>query len=312
MREWEFVKDRTAADGAVWRSADGQFYKRTGGPSVRDEADFQLHLAESGYPVPEITSRGTDNDACYFTERSAGVSLHDQALAEVDGSGQVSGGLVRAAVGISVRLLEAQARNPLPASPDGLREWFEHAAFAASVRAENPDLDTPRARQAVARALDRLRDVPMCHSNLDYGLPNAFPAAVIDWQHHGTTPAGYDVYPMLDIAAFKGGNRGYHFSPGQRSAYIAALDDASIAMLGRRLSVHRGDFLFVKCFFFLALMRPADPAARPGKHRKWLYRRALFEMGLRQYEESRAVDTGAFPSLAGFTGQLREPVTGHP
>ena len=67
----------------------------------------------------------------------------------------------------------------------------------------------------------------MCRSHLDYGLPNAFPRAVIDWQHHGDAPVGYDVYPMLDIAAFKGGGKGYRFSGRQRSVYLAALDEAS-------------------------------------------------------------------------------------
>jgi hypothetical protein len=45
------------------------------------------------------------------------------------------------------------------------------------------ELDIPRVRGAVERAVRRLRDVPMCRSHLDYGLPNAFPRAVIDWQH---------------------------------------------------------------------------------------------------------------------------------
>ena len=80
MGEWEFVKRRTAADGAVWRSWDGQSYKRTGGPAVRDEADFQLHLDDLGYPVPRIIDRGVKGDLHYFVERSAGVSLHAQGM----------------------------------------------------------------------------------------------------------------------------------------------------------------------------------------------------------------------------------------
>ena len=137
----------------------------------------------------------------------------------------------------------------------------------------------------------------MCDSHLDYGLPNAFPGTVIDWQHHGAAPLGYDVYPMLDIAAFKGGSRGYRFSPEQREAYLAGLDEASTRALGQPLSEHLGDFLLVKCFFFLALMRPADPN-RHEKHAKWQYRRALFEMGLEQYESSCVIHTETFPALA--------------
>lgn len=297
------VKRRTAAGGAVWRSADGRFYKRTGGESVREEADVQADLAKRGYPVLPVTQHGLDDGIYFFVEPSAGISLHDQAVVSADPSGVVDDDLVSAAAQISVRLLEAQARNPLAAVPGDPEAWFERAGFVANVRAENPDLDTRRVREIVGRAVRRLRHVPMCRSHLDYGLPNAFPRAVIDWQHHADAPVGYDVYPMLDIAAFKGGGRGYLFSARQRSDYLRELDEACVLLLGTPLSEYQGDFLLVKCFFFLALMRPADPGRR-DKYVKWQYRRVLFEIGLEQYASSGAIDTGALPGLAGFASGL--------
>ncbi len=59
----------------------------------------------------------------------------------------------------------------------------------------------------------------------------------------------------------------------------------------------------MKCFFFLALMRPAE-GTRPDKHITWQYRRALFQTGLEQYESSGVIDTVSFPTLAEFTRQL--------
>jgi hypothetical protein len=91
---------------------------------------------------------------------------------------------------------------------------------------------------------------------------------------------------MLELVSFKGGNRGYQFTPGQRARYLAGLDEASTAALGRPLSGHLGDFLLVKCFFFLALMRPAD-GTRPDKHTKWQYRRALFCSTRDQHPEAQ-------------------------
>ena len=311
LSDWELVKRRTAARGAVWRSADGLFYKRTGDEAVCEEADFQTDLASRGYPVPQVIERGLRDGIYYSVEPSAGVSLHDQALASADPSGRVANGLVRSAVQISVRLLEAQFRNPLTASPGDPQAWFERAGFVANVRTENPDLDTPHVRKAVGLAVRRLRDVPMCRSHLDYGLPNAFPRAVIDWQHHGDAPLGYDAYPMLDIAAFKGGGKGYRISAEQRSDYLNELDAASTSLLGRPLSAYQGDFLLVKCFFFLALMRPTDPGRR-DKYVKWQYRRSLFEIGLEQYESSCSINTEAFPSLAEFASGLDQAVTGRP
>lgn len=99
-------------------------------------------------------------------------------------------------------------------------------------------------------------------------LPNVLARGVIDWQHHGPVPLGYDVYPALGIVAFKVGGKGYSVRPVQRSACTSTLDDTTAGLIGRPVSEHLGDFLFVKCFFFLALMRPTDPA-RHNKHIKW-------------------------------------------
>lgn len=83
------------------------------------------------------------------------------------------------------------------------------------------------------------------------------------------------------------------------------------ALLGRPLSAYQGDFLLVKCFFFLALMRPTD-SGRRDKYLKWQYRRALFAIGLEQYESSCSINTEAFPSLAEFSHSLGQAVTGPP
>lgn len=311
MSDWEFVKHRTAADGAVWRSTDGLLYKRTGDASVDGEAHVQRLLTDLGYPVPELVETGQIDGIYYFIEFSVGsASLHELALSDVSQAGHVGQDVIEQAAEVSTRLLTAQARNPLPAGPTQLREWFERAGFAGNVFTENPDLNTPRVHEAVTRALRRLGDVPLCRSHVDYGLPNAFPGGVIDWQHYGIAPLGYDVYPMLEIAAFKGGNKGYQFTPEQCTRYLTALDEVSTRLAGQPLGGYQGEFLLVKCFFFLALMRPTDPA-RHDKYLKWRYRRTLFEMGLEQYESSGAIHTGTFPTFAAFTERLAQPAAGH-
>ncbi|MET8538492.1 hypothetical protein ABZV67_44170 [Streptomyces sp. NPDC005065] len=140
--------------------------------------------------------------------------------------------------------------------------------------------------------------------HLDYGLPNVLPAGVIDWQHHGLVPLGYDVLPALEIIAFKGGNKGYTANPGQRRRYLAVLDDASLNATGQPASQNLGAYLLVKALFFLALMRPTDPS-RTDKHLKWQYRRHLFTKGLEQYERTGTVDTALFPGLEEFAAGHR-------
>jgi hypothetical protein len=300
MGDWKFVKNRTATQGAVWKSDDGLLYRRTGGEDLREEIEFQRLVADLGYPVPEIVDSGSENGTYFVTERSLGdTSLHEEALTDTLRDGQVSDHVISTAAAVSSKLLKAEARHPLPASP-----WFEKAAFATDVFEENPDFDTPRVHDTVKQALDRMALLPMVQGHLDYGLPNVLAAGVIDWQHHGPIPLGYDAYPALSIVAFKGGGKGYRISPEQRVAYLTALDETTAALIGQRGSGYLGDFLLVKCFFFLALMRPTD-SARHGKHIKWQYRRSLFTMGLDQYESSGTIDTDSFPTLERFTAEHR-------
>ncbi|MFF4605741.1 phosphotransferase [Streptomyces sp. NPDC001339] len=300
MSDWEFVKNRTATQGAVWRSTDRLLYKRTGGEDLQKEIDFQRLAAGLGYPVPEIVDSGAEGEGYFVIERSLGTaSLHDEALADAQRNGAVRDELIDKAATVASGLLRAQASHPLPTAA-----WFEKAAFTANVFEENPDLDIPQVHESVKQALDRMAALPMVHGHLDYGLPNVLARGVIDWQHHGPVPLGYDVYPALDIVAFKGGGKGYSVTPAQRTAYSSALDETTIDLIGRPVSEHLGDFLLVKCFFFLALMRPTDPA-RHDKHIKWQYRRTLFAMGLDQYESSSTIDTNSFPTLAQFADEHR-------
>ena len=299
MADWTFVKGRTAAGGAVWRSEDGQYYKRTG--DVLGEAGFQAQVFDLGYPVPQIVEFGSEGDEGFFIERSLGAwSLHDQALADAEASGAVSMATVADIARVARRLLSTQACSRVESV-----EWFDTAAFAENVYAENADFDSPRVRKIVRHALGRLAELPMTRGHLDFGLPNMFPAGVIDWQFHGVVPLGYDVYPALEIVAFKGGNKGYAFSVEQRRQYLAVLDDVTAGTTDRRLSGLLGEFLLGKCFFFLALMRPTDPTRR-DKWVKWQYRRHLFQTGLTSYEATGTIDTGSFPSYSEFAKRYQD------
>ncbi|MFJ9855294.1 phosphotransferase [Streptomyces sp. NPDC101150] len=298
---WRFVKKRTAADGAVYVSADGTLYRRTGGAELQAEAQFQRRIADLDYPVPHVLEEGfTDDGHYYVVEESLGdKTLHDRAVASLDGGRALLDDVADTAAQVAARLLRAQAAHLVEPAPGSLRQWLESAGFTQNVFQENPDLDNTRTRAALDDALDRLGTVALVRGHLDYGLPNLLPAGVIDWQHHGLVPLGYDVLPALEIIAFKGGNKGYTASPGQRRRYLAVLDDASLNATGQPVSQNLGAYLLVKALFFLALMRPTDPS-RTDKHLKWQYRRHLFTKGLEQYERTGTVDTALFPGLEEF------------
>jgi hypothetical protein len=294
---WHFVKRRTADPdgGAVYVSGDGLRYRRTGGDALRAEAEFQCHVSTLGYPVPRVLETGVTAEGQVFAvEESLGErSLHEAALTDA-----LSDALVDTAARVGARLLRAQAAHPVAGGPEVLRAWVREAGWTGNVFAENPDLDTARMRAALDRAVGELAGVPLVRGHLDYGLPNVLPAGVIDWQHHGVVPLGYDVALALEIVPFKGGAKGYAPSPDQRRRYLAALDAAA----GLPVSAHVGPYLLVKALFFLALMKPAD--ARPtGKHLKWHYRRHLLLEGLAQYERTGTIDPARFPTLAAFAAR---------
>ncbi|MFD5208624.1 aminoglycoside phosphotransferase family protein [Streptomyces anulatus] len=304
--DWRLVKKRTAdADGAVYVSADGTRYRRTGGTALRSEAAFQQMAAALDYPVPQVLEHGETSDGTFFVDEESlgGQSLHEEALASLDGRRELPDQVVDQLAEVSSRLLAAQAAHPADGGPDALRRWVEQAGWTHNVFTENPDLDTPRTRAALTRATDELTEAPMVWGHLDFGLPNVLPAGVIDWQHHGVTPLGYDVALALEVIPFKGGAKGYAATPQQRERYLGVLDSAARAASRPPVSPHLGAFLLVKSLFFLALMRPTDPA-RVNKHQKWQYRRHLFLKGIEQYERTGNIDTALFPTLDSFaTGQ---------
>ncbi|WP_395295453.1 hypothetical protein ACF9IK_19480 [Kitasatospora hibisci] len=85
MSDWEYVKDRTVTEGAVWRSADGLLCKRTGGEDLRAETEFQQLAAGLGYPVPEIVDSGSEDGRYFVVGRAidSGSSHHDHARARI-------------------------------------------------------------------------------------------------------------------------------------------------------------------------------------------------------------------------------------
>ncbi|GGY79068.1 hypothetical protein GCM10010363_70020 [Streptomyces omiyaensis] len=309
--EWTFVKKRTAAEGAVWVNQDRSKFKRTGDSRLEAEAAFQQRIAALGYPVPAVLETGFDGTEFFFVEPSLGpASLHDSAWNAVGGAyGPMPDRVVDEAAAVGARLLAAQAKHAEPATRTALDTWVTEAGWTANVFAENPDLDTPHTRAVVDSALDRLAHTPMCLAHYDYGLPNAFPSGVIDWQHHGLAPVGYDTYPALEIIAFKGGTKGYFATAAQRERYTAALDEAALHVLGSKPGRHLGEFLLIKALFFLALMKPAD-LTDTDKVLKWDYRRTLFTMGVEQYERTGRIDTASFPSLDDFAAQPEHCRTG--
>lgn len=309
--EWTFVKKRTAAEGAVWVNQDRSRYRRTGDSRLKAEAAFQQRIAALGYPVPAVLETGSVGAEFFFVEPSLGpASLHDTAWNAVGGAyGPMPDAVVDAAAAVGAQLLDAQAKHAKPATRAALHSWFEEAGWAGNVFAENPDLDTPHTRAVVDAALDRLSHTPMCWAHYDYGLPNTFPTGVIDWQHHGLAPVGYDTFPALEIIAFKGGTKGYYATGAQRERYVATLDEAALHVLGTRPGRHLGEFLLIKALFFLALMKPAD-LTNTAKVLKWNYRRTLFTMGVEQYERTGRIDTRTFPSLDDFAAQPEHCRTG--
>ncbi|WP_330479632.1 hypothetical protein OG301_38515 [Streptomyces platensis] len=212
--------------------------------------------------------------------------------------------MVDLAAEVGGRLLRAQAAHTVPTDLQALREWVQEAGWTDSVFAENPDLDNPRVRVALDRAMAQLADVAMVRGHLDYGLPNVLPAGVIDWQHAAPRPGAARLRhsPGPGDHPVQGRHQGL---PGEPRAAAPVPGGAERGgPRHHRTSPHpaSGPYLLVKALFFLALMKPTDPA-RTDKHLKWQYRRHQFVEVLEQYERTGAVDTACLPTLDAFTAR---------
>ncbi|MFC5201759.1 hypothetical protein [Streptomyces kaempferi] len=105
---WRFVKKRTAADdGAVYVPADQTRYRRTGGAELQAEAAFQRRIADLNYPVPHVLEEGFTDEGqhCVVEESLGDQTLHDQAVAALNGSRHLADDVVDAAAQVAAQLL---------------------------------------------------------------------------------------------------------------------------------------------------------------------------------------------------------------
>lgn len=296
-KHWQLVKDRHLTFGSVWYDPINNTFIRRGGELVREEGEYQRYIYDLGFPVPKIIDSGEEDGGWYYIEESLGdVSLHDMAVSDVCNFGNVQEETIRYATSLSSSFLGKQLDHLKTPSSRHIEDWFEKASHFQHNIKEYPQLDSHATKQALATMFSRLSTIPMSYGHLDYGLPNMFPNGIIDWQYYSLSPVGFDVYLMLDLAAFMGGSRGYDFNNNQRQKYINGLDTIALEKGMSKLSDYRGDFLLAKSFFFIATVRKGG---REQEIRK-AYRRELCMRTIQQYNDNLTVSTSEFPTLAEF------------
>lgn len=282
LEDWTFVKQRGAIahSGDVYRSSDGSLYLRTGeAAGIRSEAAFVKTAWQSGFPVPEVTEIGPlPGGLGYFVEKSVGTeNFGDLFGREHSATGNISDETFGIFLRVSLDFLTAQV-NPFcrQKGPSELRAGIQ----LANVRHQNPDL-TILLELAVAKAEQRLQNLPLVLTHGDLSPFNLLPGGVIDFEERFVAPAGLDAvtaiafqhlwdHPMPDGA---GTMRLWDFSQQQVTAFLDQADAIFTAQGLPTLSVYFDDFLMLKAIWALSYEKPDD--LQSAQARRWLWRKRV-------------------------------------
>jgi len=284
LEEWVFVKERGAITrtGAVYRSADGKFYLRTGAASIiRGEAEFGRETRRQSFPVPEVTEIGQFPDGSgYFVETSAGTETFGEILGrEWAANGTISDDTFHNFCGVSLRFLAAQLQPSCrQAGPSQLRIGIQ----LPNVLRENPDL-ADLFEQAVTKAERRTSGLPLVLTHGDLSPFNILPGGVIDFEERFVAPAGLDAVTSIafqrlwDHPKPDGGGtmQLWDFSRRQIAEFLLQADALFTAPGLSGLSTFFDDFLMLKAIWALCFERPGDLSSIQAQRWQWRKRVAV-------------------------------------
>jgi hypothetical protein len=257
----------------------GRQYLRIG-PRRKIAQLLAIHrtLADANFPVPRLIASGTRGGQAYYIETSLGEKHFGELFAEdYAKTGRISNTHFARFLAITKRFANAQFTT---AAPHGGFPQFEKGIHADCILEELPRL-TARTRKALARARERLRELPFALTHGDFNAWNIYPKGVIDFESHFRGPFGYDLAAnVIQPKFFPRGkqteaSRTYDFSDAQVNTYLAFMDALSTRHALPKLSTHLNDFAFCRLIWSAARME------RWPKLQAWRYR--LFEKALGWY-----------------------------
>ena len=282
LKNWLFVKERGAItrSGNVYRSPDGHFYLKTGDMAViRAEAEFGRQTRQQGFPVPEVTEIGQFSDGVgYFVETSVGTENFGNLFSrEYAASGGIRDETFAAFCEISLKFLAAQLKpfcRQIGASQ--IRKGIQ----LENVQQQNPDVAGVLA-QAVTKAEERTRALPLVLTHGDLSPFNILPGGVIDFEERFVAPAGLDAVTAIAFQRLwdhpkpdgTGTMRLWDFSRRQITGFIAQADALFSAQDLPPLSAFFDDFVMLKAIWALCFERPADLNSTQAQ--RWLWRKRV-------------------------------------
>jgi len=296
---WNFVKARTLGQGAVYLSADGNRYLRTGSDEyIRDEAEFAKSIHDMGFPVPEVLSDGTiDANTYYFTESSLGTKTFGDAFRE---EYRDSGAIDETSFGQYCRVaslfLIAQLKS---ATSIGEQSNLRDGVNLDNVIEENPDLGKEALEEAFAKAVARVAILPLVLTHGDFGPFNMLPGGVIDFEHKFIAPAGFDVITSPFVGRFwnftwPDGTKqlAYDFSERQIQHYLDTIDSTASSLGLKNLSIFTDDMVLLKAIWDTSFEKQI--AEDLGNSYRWQNKKETLRYCVNQYVADLPIDTSTF------------------
>ena len=303
---WRFVKKRgpDRRSGNVYCSEDSSFYLRTGEVSaIHSEAEFVKMAKDHGFPVPQVVDVGLLPDGTgYFVETSAGAENFSSLFRrESAAAGEISDALFDTFRAVVFQFLAAQLK-PLCRQPEPsqLREGLR----IDKVQKQDPDI-AGRVEQAVAKAKNRMRQLPLVFTHGDLSPFNIMPKGIIDFEERFVAPAGYDALTAVMFQRFwdhpkpdgTGSMLLWDFNRQQISRFLLQADQLYVQEGVPPLSVFFDYFLMLNGIRALALVsdKPEDMDAFEVQHWQWRKRVALH--CIEKYLADEPIQSDAFGAI---------------
>ncbi len=304
FEDWIFVKERGAISctGSVYHSPDITLYLRTGEESViRQEAEFGRRTWQSGFPVPEVTDIGMlPNGLGYFIEASVGSENFGELLRrEYAATGSVSDKTFADFCEISLRFLAAQLEPSCRQSgPSQMRDGIQ----LENVQQQNPDV-ADLLEQAVAKAEERAKTLPLVLTHGDLSPFNILPGGVIDFELRFVAPAGLDAVTAIAFQRLwdhpkpdgTGTMRLWDFDRKQIADFLSKADTLFAAQGLPPLSAFFDDFLLLKAIWALSYERPPDLSS--AQFQRWQWRKRVATYCAENYLLEKPIETESFRAV---------------
>lgn len=245
-----YVKSREFSPISIYVREN--LFLKTGPKDILEkELNFQKHLFELGFPVPQVMGEGKKDNAFYFFEESLGDNNMEYTfLQDMKEQKEISEEHFNQFLNITKIYAISQIKTSTEC--DGKEKFTKDLLRDDEINTEISSL-THKTNQAVKKALDALYVFPTVLTHGDFHPANLFPKGVIDLGGFALAPMGYDLLANIYTANIliyskkkNATHKMYNFTRKQINQYLDEIDKIFVINGLPKLSEYKNHFIFLR------------------------------------------------------------------